>query len=330
MICATKEEDVSEKRDGAVLDRVLAWLTANPRVTRRLIPWVRAYVRYVPLSAGKRSFWMRVVDPYFAWTSHDFVAATRFGCQIAGNTRDIIGQYIYYFGVWEPHLTRWISQRLAPGDTFIDVGANVGYYSLLASRLVGESGTVVAIEASPRIFRALKDNLVRNRVQNVRAVNVAVSDRQGVSRLFQGPDSNCGLTTIVEEESSKNDCQFECEVNTAPLSDLLTPQDIQHARLIKIDVEGAEWPVVVGLAPLLHCGRPDLEVVVEVSPQRLAHHGKRSEDLLKVFQEAGFQAYRLENDYSAASYLAPQIEKVPERIENPIEQETDILFSRMS
>jgi hypothetical protein len=51
--------------------------------------------------------------------------------------------YIYYFGVWEPNITRWIVRRLASGDMFIDVGANVGYYSLLASKLVGESGSVV-------------------------------------------------------------------------------------------------------------------------------------------------------------------------------------------
>ena len=49
-----------------------------------------------------------------------------FGSKIAGNTNDIIPQYIYYFGLWEPHLTRWIQRRLAPGDTFIDVGANIG------------------------------------------------------------------------------------------------------------------------------------------------------------------------------------------------------------
>jgi hypothetical protein len=124
------------------------------RFTHLLIPFVRMYIRYAPWGMGKRSFWAQIVGPYFAWHAHKFIVSTAFGRQIAGDTRDIVQQHIYYFGVWEPNLTRWIVRRLAPGDVFIDVGANVGYYSLqrcsanllLASKLVGQSCSVVAIE----------------------------------------------------------------------------------------------------------------------------------------------------------------------------------------
>lgn len=294
------------------------------RVRRSLIPLVRAFIRYAPFVAGKRSFWTRVVDPYFAWHSHKFVASTVFGGQIAGDASDILQQYIYYFGVWEPHLTRWIGQRLAPGDTFIDVGANIGYFSLLASKLVGDSGAVVAIEASPKIFNALQGNLARNRAHNVRAVNVAVTDRKGWVRLFRGPDSNLGRTTIREECGF----EFECEVEAAPLSAILQLEEAQNARLIKIDVEGAEWSVVAGMGPLLSSARTDLEIVVEVQPGPLAQQGKQPEDLLRIFLEAGFHAYRLENDYSPLSYLPPPTEKRPERIRTPIQCQTDVAFSR--
>ena len=74
------------------------------------------------------------MDPYLIWESHPFVAKTIFGMQITGDAKDIIQQYVYYFGVWEPHITSWISSSLRPGDGFIDVGANIGYYSLLASQ----------------------------------------------------------------------------------------------------------------------------------------------------------------------------------------------------
>jgi len=130
------------------------------------------------------------------------------------------------------------------------------------------------------------------------------------------------------QESSRNDCTFQCEVETAPLSDLLQPEEAQQARLIKIDVEGAEWLAVAGMRPLLHSGRPDLEVMVEVCPERLARQGKRPADLLEVFEEAGFHAYRLENDYSPESYLAPVKDKRPARIVRPVESETDMVFSR--
>jgi len=311
-----------------VVDRLLTRLTASPRLTRWLIPLVRAYIRYVPLAAGKRSVWERLVNPYLAWEPHRFVARTVFGSEIAGDAQDILTQYVYYFGVWEPHITRWVRRRLRQGDTFIDVGANIGYYTLLASRCVGPAGRVVAIEASPTIFRALQDNLARNRVRNVRAVNVAASDRRGVVRLFLGPVTNRGLTTMLPEEAAKYACEFECEVQAGPLAAILGSEEVRRARLIKIDVEGAEWPVVEGLAPLLEATRPDLEVLMELSPERLAHQGKEPEDVLRVFGQAGFRAYSVANDYTAGSYLTQGRQGGPLPLGRGVECETDVLFSR--
>jgi FkbM family methyltransferase len=254
-------------------------------------------MRYVPILAGKRLFWNRVMDTYFAWHPYKFSATTVFGSKMVGNTRDILQQYIYYFGVWEPNLTSFIRRRIAPGDTFIDVGANIGYFSLLAANLVGKSGRAVAIEPSPKLFAALCHNLARNHMQNVRAVNVAVSDRKGVSKLFKGTEYHSGLTTTIEKRGLK----FECEIEAAPLNAILYPEEMQKARFIKIDVEGAEWAAVVGMGQILCSGRTDLEIMVEVDPKLLANQGKRPEDLVKIFSDAGFYPYSLENDYSAGS-----------------------------
>lgn len=76
-----------------------------------------------------------------------------------------------------------MAERLKPGDVFVDVGANIGYFSLLASKLVGPGGRVVAIEASPEVFDLLRRNLELNKAHNVRAVNVAISDREGSLQL---------------------------------------------------------------------------------------------------------------------------------------------------
>lgn len=296
--------------------------------THILIPFVRTYVRYAPWTIGKQSFWARIVDPYFAWHAHQFIVRTTFGSYMAGDTRDIIQQYIYYFGIWEPNLTHWMVQRLAPGDTFIDVGANVGYYSLLASQLVGKHGAVVAIEASPAIFKTLQGNLALNYTENVRAVNVAVYDSNTVLKVFRGSEYEVGQTTILESEAVKLGFHIECEVTAAPLSAILRRQEMQNARLIKVDVEGAEWSVVQGMRPLLNSSRTDLEIIIEINPARLAQRGKKPEDLLNILLDAGFYAYRLENDYSALSYLVPNMDKRPTRIHNEIESSTDVVFSR--
>jgi FkbM family methyltransferase len=301
-------------------------VTRSDRVKALLIPLVRAYIRYFPIVAGKRSLWNRLVNPYLAWHSYKFQTFTIFGSKMSGDTQDILQQYLYYFGVWESNLTHFITRRLAPGDTFIDVGANIGYFSLLASKIVGETGRVVAIEASPRIFSALRSNIACNQARNIRVVNMAVSNRKGFLRLYRGTEYNSGLTTTREERG----LEFECEVEALPLDAILSPLELETARFIKIDVEGAEWDVVAGMGRLLRSGRSDLEVMVEVSPEHLANQHKRPEDLVTLFSEAGFYAYSLENDYSSLSYLAPFTEKRPTRLCGPLHGVSDIIFSRQN
>src|SRR5207247_10608255 len=119
-----------------------------------------------------------------------------------------------------------------------DVGANIGYFTLLASKLVGDSGAVVAIEAFPATFDALQRNLARNRARNVRAVNAAASDCNSVVRLFRGPATHIGLTKILVEEGIRRGLEFECEVTVAPFTIVLRSGELQLARLLKIEVVG--------------------------------------------------------------------------------------------
>jgi FkbM family methyltransferase len=252
------------------------------------------------------------------------VAETAFGMRIKGDAKDIIQQYIYYFGIWEPNITSWIHSCLRPGDGFIDVGANIGYYSLLASRLVEARGSVVAIEASPKTFLELQTNLTLNRINNIRAVNVAASDFRGTLKVFRGHEHNTGLTSVFYRKGFA----VECEVAAVPLSEIVQPNEMRCARVVKIDVEGAESSVVAGMGPIITAGRPDLEIMIEVNPAVLASQGTKPERLLRLFFDAGYHAYMLENDYSAFSYLPIPPAKRPRRLRSSINQVTDIVMSR--
>ena len=298
------------------------------RLIHAFIPLVRAYIRYAPRAMAKRWFWVRCVDPYFAWHAHEYVASTLFGSKIAGDSRDIVQQYIYYFGVWEPNLTRWVLRNLAPGDVFIDVGANVGYYSLLASQRVGERGSVVAIEASPTTFQTLRHNLALNSADNVRVVNVAVYHSKTVMKLFRGTEYEIGRATIMDDECLKQGFEIECEVNAEPLGAILQSEEMQNARLIKIDVEGAEWAAVQGILPILDSTRSDLEIIMEVDPKYMRQPGNQPADLLTVMSDRGFYAYGLDADYSALSYLSQPTDERPTRIRAGIECCVNIIFSR--
>jgi FkbM family methyltransferase len=215
---------------------------------------------------------------------------------LRANTVDLLGRYVYFFGVWEPNLTTWIARQLHEGDTFVDVGANIGYYTLLASRIVGPTGNVIAIEASPRIHSSLKRNIALNDAVNVRDINIAVTDAEGEVDLYDGPIGNSGHTSVVEQDGLRRGVT----VQSKPLPAILTEKELCSSRLFKIDVEGAEWLVVDGLRDALSRTKWDAEFVIELSPERLATLGRKAADVLTMFREAGFHAYSIVNEYSSS------------------------------
>ncbi|MGW1076539.1 FkbM family methyltransferase [Streptomyces sp. NPDC002537] len=285
------------------------------------------YVRYAPGPFGKEPL-AAGLNARLRDRPRRRVVCSRAGDRFVLDTRDLIQRYIYLFGVWEPHMTAWLQRRLRPGDTFVDVGANIGYFSLLAAGLVGGEGRVVAIEASPMFHQILRRHVQLNGRDNVRAVNVAVSDKRERLELVLASNRNLGASSIVPYDGP---AVSVFDVEARPLTEILDPAEIATARVIKIDVEGAEGGVVRGLAPLLDKLRPDAEITVEVTPDRMAKLGDSVEELLNTMQQSGFHMYRLANDYAPESYPAAQYGRpaVPVRWRGPVVAESDLVFSRV-
>jgi len=310
---------------------IIPWLPRRLKeaLAHLAIPLARGALRLVPFVGAKEAIWDLLVGPHLWWRPYAFTARTRFGPQIAGNTVDYIQKYLYYFGIWEPNLTGWIVERLKPGDAFVDVGANVGYFSLLAAKLVGPRGRVVAIEASPEVFKLLRRNLELNRAYNVRAVNVAISDREGRAQLYPGPKGNLGKTTVAKDWAQKENLKLGTTVRTLPLPAVLEEDEIKAVRLIKIDVEGHEWEVISGMVSVLESCRPETEVFVEVNPAALLAQGKTCEDFISMFTLRGFHAYRLINDYEPKSYLRCNRVRPTRLSETSFASTEDLVFSRI-
>jgi FkbM family methyltransferase len=294
------------------------------RLAERAIPFTQTYMRR-GFAPGKRLVWQHLVEPRIAYRSYPFICETNFGAKVAGNTEDLIGRYLYYFGVWEPNLTRWIGENLAAGDTFIDVGANIGYFTLLAAHLVGSRGAVVAIEPSPSMYAALRDNIRLNGLNNVHTINAAVYDRRELVPFYRGPQGNAGMASIRRHPDV---VEFECTVSADVLPELCTVAEIASARIIKIDVEGLECEAASGLKTAFPRMRPDAEIVIEVVPEYLAAHGRHVGEAFEIFETAGFHAYHIENDYTSISYVPPRSYSRPQRIRAPLEHESDVIFSR--
>lgn len=248
----------------------------------------------------------------------------RFRCHLP----DLIQMYLHVFGVWEPDLTAYLERALAPGDAMIDVGANVGYFSLVALRRVGADGCVASIEASPRIVRQLETTMTLNGAPaNVRIVPRAASDAAGTLSIYAGPAHNLGLTTSVATRGMT----AEAEVPTDTLDALLTDDEIARARIVKIDVEGGEPAVIAGMAGFLARSRDDVEILLEVSPEWWAERDRRPDEVLRPLLDAGFHAYELPNSYWPWRYLWPRDVRPPVRVTRPLTarvKRLDLVLSR--
>jgi FkbM family methyltransferase len=255
---------------------------------------LRSFLRYGRSLRFKRLLVRCLESEWNSRPSYDFNSTTYFGSRVAGNTRDVIPFFLHVFGILEENLSYWFEEQLQPGDCFVDVGAHVGYFSLLASKAVGPNGRVVAIEASPKTFAELRRNLALNpHCRNVRAVNVAASDAEGTAAVYRGPDNGTGISSIHQ----RLETTLETHVQKAPLSRILTEEELRTARMVKIDVEGSEFATIAGILPVVNDCRHVLEIVVETSLD-WRYQGRRATiaDLLDVFSEASFNGYLLEKE----------------------------------
>lgn len=266
--------------------------------------------------ALKPMIWRDIVTGHLDWRSLEYLQKAHFGAEFAGNTSDVIQRYIYFFGCWEPQVEAVIECYLGHADTFIDVGANIGYFTLFAAHKVGSRGRVYAFEASRKIFDRLVENIERNGLSGiVRPVHVAVADKKRTLTLYSGPEENCGMASVL-----RNEGMSEETVEALPLGQLLTDEVLVSARLIKVDVEGAEELIIRGFEPDLHRFRGDL--LVELNP---ALSGVQQ--VIDILEQTGRHPYQILPPDSIENYLRPPRTACVRPLARNLSTRCDVLFS---
>lgn len=161
-----------------------------------------------------------------------------------------------YFGMVEPQQTKLFLNRLKPGDTVFDVGANVGYYTLLASRSVGQGGTVYSFEPVPRNIVYLWRHIQLNHLENVKIIPAACAQSTSVTLFSLG--DNCALGHLLSKHGMQKDLNDQSTIVPAVALDDIVPHIRKAPDVIKIDVEGAELEVLRGAQQLLTTRKPAL------------------------------------------------------------------------
>lgn len=198
------------------------------------------------------------------------------------------GRDILEKGYWEPATVRLLQKLLKPGMVFLDIGAHVGQYTLLAAGLVGENGEVHSFEPNPETFYYLEANVRRNQLRNVRLSTMALADYEGEHTLYLG-----NLLTSLQRMPDSSGRTAEVRVTTM---NAYLAQTGARPDIIKIDVEGAELPFLRGASTLFSGGKRPI-ILLEFAEERQAAFGCSARELAAFVSERGYVLFRIRGDF---------------------------------
>jgi FkbM family methyltransferase len=212
--------------------------------------------------------------------------------QLLGSTMQLqVDEYMqrrFYYHCYEAPEVRFIKSWLRPGDLVVDVGAHVGFFTLLAARLVGPGGRVRSFEPVPANFDALEGNLAANRYTWVTPVRAAVSDAAGTVSLGLDETRLVGASTA---DFSVGGGLSSVEAPAVTLDDVLGGDG--RVRLLKIDAEGHEPHVLAGAARILESSPPDA-ILFEVNAKLLGRRGATAKDIFDPLVAHGYRIHSLD------------------------------------
>lgn len=195
-----------------------------------------------------------------------------------------ISSELLMFKTHEPLTTKLLSKELKKDMVCLDVGGNIGYYTLFESNIVGENGKVIAIEPSPPNFQHLKKNLEIQNTENVDAYNFAAGDKDGEINFLVYEESN-GSFTIPDGETTDLPGEL-IKVQAKRLDTFLDELKQDHVDFVRMDVEGYESHIIGGMTNTIKKSKPMFQI--EVHASIMGKEGTKK--FLKTFQDFGYEA----------------------------------------
>ena len=221
----------------------------------------------------------------------------RFNMSVDGNDI-VIGNDLLLHGIYEPEVTELFKKTIKPGMTVLDLGANAGYFSLLAASLIGPTGRVYAFEPDPHNLKILRMNIDENQFKTVIPVPLAISNESKTAVLYRDAE-NLGLHTLSPANLPHGRGQT-LSITTQTLDHWMTETNISQVHFVKMDIQGAEGLALACANQLLK--QASLNLVFEFWPAGLR---ELKSDPLAVLRRLKDQGYRIGIISSKGSILEP-------------------------
>lgn len=191
-------------------------------------------------------------------------------------------------GSYEPEETAWYEANVRAGDVVIDVGANIGYFSLLFARATGPSGRVISYEPGPDLNQILRRNAAANDYANIEIRPVAIADRKGTMTYYRAR-KNFGDNRLFTHGHDRDSFPVPVVTLDDDLADLEARID-----LVKMDIQGAEPLALKGMRRILR-ERPPRRMMLEFWPHGIAGMGGHPSDMVRTVRAAGYRITRLDD-----------------------------------
>ena len=196
-----------------------------------------------------------------------------------------LGNAIVTQDAYESQMLESLTSLLKDGDVFLDVGANEGYFSIIASKLVGPSGVVLSIEPQSRLQGVIFRNIAENVAFNIHPFQLAISDSIGTATISLLPDMNTGGSGLIVTTKYTVPTELVPQTTLQQFFHLLR---IDRVKLMKIDVEGFEYEAILGSKELFASNFIE-NIALELHPQLLARRGKSEEEIIEFLRASGYE-----------------------------------------
>lgn len=254
------------------------------------IPGYMWYRRHPDGDCRARSY-IYLLDRYVMQKKY-LIAESIYGTKFKFNIRDAVGRSIYKGKDYESDLTKFVLKTISyePSDVILDVGANLGWYSINISKLYPDNSIqIFAFEPDDVNFALLKENIKLNNTTNIMAINKAIAEKYDQKVLYKYPDKNLGRHSLFRDHKLD---QQQMLVETISLDEFITTQHLNtdKIKLLKIDVEGYEYQVLLGCIKTL----PNiLYILHEFSPLVMRQNNINPKELLNLLLNNNFEAFMI-------------------------------------
>lgn len=250
---------------------------------------------------------------------HDF---GKFKMALSNDDTDISPQ-IKKFGWYEDEKFETIvfKKHLKKSMSVLDLGANIGFYSLLARSVIGENGRVFSFEPFPENITLLRKSIRENHFTNVFTSQTAVSDKSGTSVLYLSPDACSEHSMLDLDFKSDNNYKKSIRVKMISVDDYFEKNDLDtKIDFIKMDIEGSESRALNGMKKTLS-ENPTITMMTEFWPNGFKKDKKDPQEFLEELSDIGFELYHINSQSSKLDKKKPdEIMNIPKNSKRIIEQ----------